>query len=68
LGSVKELGEGKVEVANDFELLSFDFVSNPSTQGAFLHPVNESKMRQVVGNKYGRINEIITDILVEIGK
>ena len=45
MGSVKEvMGEGEtLEVQPDFELIAFDFVSNPSTHGAFLSPVNESK-------------------------
>ena len=41
LGTVKPLHEGDdqtVEVQPDFELITFDFVSNPSTQGAFLKP------------------------------
>ena len=50
LGSVEpiqedEQGEGEedtVEVQPDFELIAFDFVSNPSTHGAFMRPVNES--------------------------
>ena len=47
LGSVKEMHEAEgeedtVEVQPDFELIAFDFVSNPSTHGAFLHPMNES--------------------------
>ena len=43
LGSVKDINEDDtVEVQPDFELIAFDFVSNPSTHGAFLHPMNES--------------------------
>ena len=43
LGSVESIGEnGAQEVQPDFELIAFDFVSNPSTHGAFLHPMNES--------------------------
>ena len=38
MGSVKQLGEGKVEVDDDFELLCWDFVSTPSTHGAFMKP------------------------------
>jgi len=67
LGSIQEVGEGKVTVKEDFELIAFDFVSNPSTHGAFLHPVNEGKVAQVVNEKYERVNSIITDILLEIG-
>ena len=42
LGSVESVGNGSQEVQPDFELIAFDFVSNPSTHGAFLKPVNES--------------------------
>ncbi len=57
LGSVKEIhedGEGDtVEVQPDFELIAFDFVSNPSTHGAFLSPTNESKLNEGVGTRDG---------------
>lgn len=67
MGSVRELGEGKVEVQEDFDLIAFDFVSNPSTHGAFLKPVNESVQRGLVPiNKYASINTIITDILSDL--
>lgn len=68
LGSVKELrSEGVVQVQDDFELICFDFVSNPSTHGAFLTPtVNESVQKDT--NKYAKTNEIITSILCEDGK
>ncbi len=67
LGSVKELyKESAVEVQEDFELICFDFVSNPSTHGAFLRPMNES-----INNKtkdYKKVNDIITSILCDSGK
>lgn len=67
MGSVRELGEGKVEVQEDFDLIAFDFVSNPSTHGAFLKPVNESVQRGLIPiNKYASINTIITDILSDL--
>ena len=68
LGSVKQLGEGSVQVQDDFELIAFDFVSNPSTQGAFLKPVNESKQSGLISqeNRYIQINKLITDILTDI--
>ena len=72
LGSVQELGNGSVEVQEDFEILCWDMVSNPSTQGSFMHPVgqmNEGVDRKLIsGNKYisekdfSRVNEIILDI------
>lgn len=68
LGSIEEVGGGKVSVKEDFELIAFDFVSNPSTHGAFLHPVNEGKIAQKINERYNRINEIISDILMDIGQ
>ena len=68
LGSIEEVGGGKVSVKEDFELIAFDFVSNPSTHGAFLHPVNEGKITKKINERYERVNTIITDILMEIGK
>ena len=67
MGSVKEVmkeGENTLEVQPDFELIAFDFVSNPSTHGAFLSPVNES-VNKVVDKKYNNIDRIITDIIRE---
>ena len=64
LGSVKELQEaGTVAVQDDFELVCWDFVSNPSTHGAFLSPVNESKRQSAKQNQYNNIDRLITDII-----
>jgi hypothetical protein len=63
MGSVKELGEGKVEVQDDFEIVCWDLVSNPSTQGAFMNPsLNESVQRNT-NNKYTKVNSLISDII-----
>ena len=67
MGSVKEVmreGNAALEVQDDFELIAFDFVSNPSTHGAFLSPVNES-VNRTVNNKYDNISRIIQDIIME---
>ena len=67
MGSVKEVmreGENTLEVQPDFELIAFDFVSNPSTHGAFLSPVNESVSK--IDNKFSRIDSIIHNIIKEI--
>ena len=63
LGSVKELKEDDdtLQVQPDFELIAFDFVSNPSTHGAFLHPVNESVQKNP--NPNFKIEQIINDIM-----
>jgi len=66
MGSVQPLGEGTVEVQDDFELLAWDFVSTPSTQGAFMRPVglSESYNPNVTDiSKYAKVNSIISDII-----
>ena len=71
LGSVKELrNEGTVEVQEDFELICWDFVSNPSTHGAFMRPthMHESVNKTSTINKYSKVNSIITSILCDDGK
>ena len=70
LGSVEELREdpGSVKVKDDFELICWDFVSNPSTHGAFMQPsMNESVNKTLIKeNKYTRINTLVSDILCEV--
>lgn len=61
MGSVKSIGEGRVEVQDDYEIVCWDLVSNPSTQGAFMDPLQESK--QYKNNQYSRVNELIGDII-----
>jgi len=66
MGSVQPLGEGTVEVQDDFELLAFDFVSTPSTQGAFMRPVGLSESYNPNAtdiSKYAKVNSIISDII-----
>lgn len=66
MGSVKQIGE-TVEVQPDFELLCWDFVSTPSTQGAFMEVVSESKQYRQYNKeqqkKLDKINELVTEIL-----
>ena len=73
MGSVETVNEDDgnqvTQVQPDFELIAFDFVSNPSTHGAFMHPtgVNESVNRnQPVGRtcgEYCKVESIINDIM-----
>jgi hypothetical protein len=64
MGSVQSLGEGTVEVQDDFELLCWDFVSTPSTQGAFMTPTGLSEgYKPQYDNKYSKINTLISDII-----
>jgi len=70
MGSVSEnMSEGTVEVQDDFELLCWDFVSTPSTQGAFMTPsvnknINEGKAK-LPEYKYTNTNNIIRDIICD---
>ena len=70
MGSVKELSEGTLEVEDDFELVCWDFVSNPSTHGAYVAPkttnitINENKIT-VPEYKYTNVNNIIRDIICD---
>ena len=63
MGSVKQLGEGRVEVDDDFELLCWDFVSTPSTHGAFMKPTGLNESRNYTTNKYTKLHEIVSDII-----
>ena len=67
MGSVEPLKEGDgQQVGDDFELIAFDFVSNPSTHGAFLYPLKEGVEKVEDGrtcNKYCKVEEIINDII-----
>jgi hypothetical protein len=69
LGSVKDMNDGTVIVQEDFELVCWDFVSNPSTHGAFMAPVNESvqyqKMLEECG-KWCRAQDLMREILIEL--
>ena len=73
MGSVETVseadGDSVTQVQPDFELIAFDFVSNPSTHGAFMHPagVNESVDKKVtIGRtcgEYCKVESIINDIM-----
>ena len=71
MGSVQESGNGTVEVQDDFELLCFDFVSTPSTHGAFMKPAGRSIQELQEGKtqlpeyKYTNVNNIIRDIICD---
>jgi hypothetical protein len=65
MGSLKPLGEGTMEVQDDFSLLCFDFVSTPSNPGSWMRPVNEGLKQDQ--HQYARVNSILTDILCANG-
>ena len=66
--TVNENGAEAQEVQPDFELIAFDFVSNPSTHGAFLYPLKESVGEETAGRscgKYCKVESIINDFIRE---
>ena len=64
LGSVSE-SRGQTIVEDDFQLICFDFVSEPSTPGAFMHTkrgMREHKESNIF-TKADKINRIMNEIL-----
>ena len=64
LGSVRE-ERGRIMVEDDFQLICFDFVSEPSTPGAFMHTkgaMHEAKEPNIF-TRADKINRILNDIL-----
>jgi|TARA_B100001094_G_C18141243_1_gene778003 hypothetical protein len=72
LGSVNQVDESTVQVGNDFELICWDFVSNPSTHGAFMKPtsitesINSNVSEWEQCDKYCKVNSIIREILEDM--
>ena len=64
LGSVKE-SNGQTIVEDDFQLICFDIVADPSTKGAFMKPsLHENKdPNSQIFTKADRINRVLNDIL-----
>jgi len=70
VGSTKKQGDYHV-VQDDFQLICWDYVSEPSTPGAFMLPEGRritSAELQKVFNKSDRIDRILNDIISYGGK
>jgi hypothetical protein len=68
-GSVKKISESTVMVNDDLQLISWDFVSQPSTQGAFMsptEPIMEGIVKNPITNQWMRTDELIHNILSEL--
>jgi len=65
VGSTKKQGDYHM-VQDDFQLICWDYVSEPSTPGAFMIPegrrINESELKKIF-NKSDRIDRVLNDIL-----
>ena len=67
--TVNEEGDQVTQVQPDFELIAFDFVSNPSTHGAFMYPMNEGVTNDIeipagrACGEYCKVESVINDIM-----
>jgi hypothetical protein len=66
LGSINEKQDGTIMVEDDFQLICFDMVSEPSTPGAFM--MTEAKDRKLITTKGDRIDRALNDILYKFEK
>ena len=69
MGSVSEnIHEGTVTVQDDFDLVCFDLVSNPSTHGAFVSQKGralQEGIKPISEYQYTNVNNIIRDIICD---
>jgi len=69
MGSTKPLKGDRLLVGEDFELIGWDFVSNPSTHGAFMKPMNESVANKIgtdICGKYCKSQDLMREIIMEL--
>ena len=70
LGSTRTGRDGVAMVGDDFELVCWDFVSNPSVHTAWMSPLAESvdpsKVKLPKGHNFDRVQNLIYDILAEV--
>jgi len=66
MGSLKQMGE-VMEVQDDFELLTWDLVSNPSNPDSWMKNGALNESRSTFLDPYAKTNSIITEILCAKG-
>ena len=64
MGSVRE-DKGKTIVEDDFQLICFDMVSEPSTPGAFMMREAKDLNKSAVFSRADRINRLLNEVLDE---
>lgn len=74
LGTLNKISESTAVVGDDLELIAFDFVSNPSTQGAFMYLDGQQKLAESkeyiqnpVTGKWMTVDNLVHEILSQIG-
>lgn len=65
MGSVEEGKDGTLMVQEDFELLCWDFVSTPSTPGAYMAPSNMNESVSTPTKDFSQVHNIIRDIICD---
>ena len=65
MGSVEESADGTLMVQEDFDLLCWDFVSTPSTPGAYMSPTTLKEGVETPTANYTKIHNIIRDIICD---
>jgi hypothetical protein len=66
MGSLKE-SDGVMEVQDDFELLTWDLVSNPSNPDSWMKNGSLNESRSTYLDPYARTNSLLTEILCAKG-
>jgi len=62
MGSVSE-SQGATMVEDDFQLICFDFVSEPSTPGAFMMKEAKELRQPNIFTKADKINRLLNEVL-----
>ena len=65
MGSVEEGKDGVLMVQEDFDLLCWDFVSTPSTPGAYMAPTTLKEGVEHPTTDYTKVHNIIRDIICD---
>ena len=65
MGSTTPIGEGLVQVEDDLELICWDFVSTPSTYGAYMKPVGglRESIDRSIPKVSSKVHTLISDII-----
>ena len=66
MGSLKQVGE-IMEVQDDFELLTWDLVSNPSNPDSWMINTSLNEGKSSPFNPYQKVDSIVTEILCANG-
>jgi len=64
LGSVEQK-DGKTMVQDDFQLICFDIVSDPSTPDAYMRIAENKIPEKQIFQKKDRVNRLLNDIINE---